>query len=81
MDSANPLLALVARKLALLCLAFKICLYADHLAGGLNIVADKLSRSKDADDDVALTAYFISTYTNQVPKNFRISALPNEISL
>ena len=80
----------VARKIASLLMGFQCCLASQHIKGELNLVADLLSFSgKDrgkghplAFDDPAndeLTARFLSTLPSQVPANFVISQLPDEI--
>lgn len=70
----------VSRKLAQLVLDSNTVLYSQWFAGAHNIIADSLSRD----------AYFLLTHAHeaflrivapqQVPPNFRIQQLPNEIS-
>jgi hypothetical protein len=80
----------VARKIAILLTEHHCCLASQHIKGELNVVADLLSfegsdRGKDhpiafdkpANDN--LTSRFLTHYPSQVPANFVISQLPNEI--
>lgn len=81
----------VARKLAELLIEHKCCLASQHLKGELNVVADLLSFAGDdsrgkkhpiaadrpANDE--LTRRFLTSYPSQVPENFAISQLPEEI--
>ena len=81
---------IVAWKIASLLMKFKCCLGSQHIKGKLNLVADLLSfsgkgRGKPhplAFDDPAndkLTARFLTALPSQVPANFAISQLPDEI--
>lgn len=81
----------VARKIATLLIDFRCCLASQHLKGELNVVADLLSFAGDdsrgkshpiaadmpANDE--LTCRFLSSFPSQVPANFAISQLPDEI--
>ncbi|KAI2490833.1 hypothetical protein MHU86_23743 [Fragilaria crotonensis] len=81
----------VARKIASLLIDFRCCLASQHLKGELNVVADLLSFVGDdsreeshpiADDTTSndeLTNRFLVSYPSQVPENFAISQLPDEI--
>ncbi len=80
----------VARKIADLLMKAKCCLASQHIKGELNVVADLLSFAGQgrgklhplAFDDPAndeLTARFLSAFPSQVPENFEISQLPDEI--
>ena len=82
---------MVARHLASLLLKHNCCLASQHIRGELNVVADLLSfagkseRGKphplafdDPPNDI-LTNRFRLHLTSQVPENFRISQLPNEM--
>ena len=81
----------VARTLATLLLDHGCCIASQHIKGDLNVVADLRSfagtgeRGKahplafdDPPDDI-LTQRFHSNLASQVPENFKISPLPNEI--
>ena len=81
---------LVARKVAQLLMTFKCCLASQHVTGELNVVADLLSfagkgRGKGhplAFDDPSndeLTERFLTALPSQVPENFVISQLPEDI--
>ena len=81
---------IVARKVAQLLMEFKCCLASQHVKGELNLVADLLSfagegrgkRHPLAFDDLAddeLTERFLTALPSQVPENFVISQLPEEI--
>jgi hypothetical protein len=81
----------VARKIASLLIDFKCCIASQHLKGELNVVADLLSFAGDdargkshpiaadmpANDE--LTRRFLVSYPSQVPANFAISQLPDEM--
>jgi hypothetical protein len=80
----------VARKIAKLLMEFKCCLASQHIKGELNVVADLLSfagngRGKnhplafDKPADDVLTARFLHALPSQVPEDFAISRLPDEI--
>jgi hypothetical protein len=80
----------VARKIASLLMEFRCCLASQHIKGDLNLVADLLSfsgrgRGKahplafDDPGNDELTARFLSTLPSQVPANFVISQLPDDI--
>ena len=81
----------VARKIASLLIDFRCCLASQHLKGELNVVADLLSLAGDdsrgkshpiAADMPAndkLTCRFLASYPSQVPEDFVISQLPEEI--
>ena len=82
---------MVARTLAKLLMTHNCCLASQHLKGELNLVADWLSfvgsetRGKahplafdDPPDDI-LTDRFHQSLPSQIPENFAISTLPNEI--
>ena len=81
---------IVARKVAQLLMEFKCCLASQHVKGELNLVADLLSFAGEgrgerhplafndpADDE--LTERFLTALPSQVPENFVISQLPEEI--
>ena len=81
----------VARKIASLLTDFQCCLASQHLKGELNVVADLLSFAGGASRGKAhpiaadmpandeLTCRFLASYPSQVPANFAISQLPQEI--
>jgi hypothetical protein len=56
-----------------------------HLEGKLNVVSDFLSRkdlqtAANCFSDTELTDYVLTNFPNQVPSNFRVCSLSNEIS-
>ena len=53
-------------------------LFASHIPGPHNEVADALSRRFDLNND-ELTNFLLSSYSNKVPQNFKIVQPPNEI--
>ena len=69
---------MVARKLASLVMKHNFCMYSQHFAGWLNVVADSLSRDFHLKDDF-LTHLLFFFYPNQLPPTFKISPLPTEI--
>jgi hypothetical protein len=69
----------VARKLATLIIENNMCLYSQWLPGEKNVIADSLSRDIDIPTN-QLTARFKSLFPTQMPSNFTISPLPDEIS-
>ena len=85
---------MVARRVALLVLDANCCLASQHIRGDLNTVADLLSFSGgmtraggkkhpiafDNPPNDVLTQRFHTYYPEQIPKNFKISQLPSEIS-
>ena len=68
-----------SRKLATLVIKNKICLYAQRIPGMRNIVADILSRDFHLSDDM-LTNLLLQFYPSQLPRSFKISPLPDEIT-
>ena len=81
---------MVARKVAQLLMKFRCCLASQHVKGELNVVADLLSFARRdrgkahplAFDDPAndeLTDRFLTSLPSQVPANFAISQLPDEL--
>jgi hypothetical protein len=90
-DGEHDAHLIVARQLASLLIGHNCCLASQHIRGDLNVVADLLSfagtseRGKShplaADDppNDVLTQRFRRHLTSQVPANFRISQLPDEI--
>ena len=81
----------VARKIAMLLIDSRCCLASQHLKGELNVVADLLSfagggaREKvhpiaaDMPANDELTRRFLNLYPSQVPVNFAISQLPDDV--
>ena len=70
---------ILSRKLASLVIDSRICLYTQHIKGILNIVADILSRDFHL-NDVILTELLLYFYPTQLPRSFKISPLPEEIT-
>ena len=68
----------VSAKLTDLVLNYRFALHSEHIPGRQNVVTDLLSRTFDCCDD-DLTSRIHSLYPNQIPKNFKIFELPNEI--
>ena len=68
----------VSARLTELTLEHRFALHSEHIPGRQNVVTDMLSRSFDCCDD-DLTSQIHSLFPNQIPKNFRICELPNEI--
>ena len=67
-----------ARYLASLCIEHDLCIYGQHFKGIWNIVADCLSRDHHIPDNV-LTALLSILCPSQMPQNFHISPVPQEI--
>jgi hypothetical protein len=67
----------LARKMALMALNNKVCLYTQWRSGLSNTIADKLSRLFELSDD-ELTQH-IRLEHPQVHPNFKISPLPESI--
>ena len=82
---------MVARHLASIVLENDCCLASQHLRGEHNVVADLLSFSgesnrgkrhplaQDNPPNDVLTDRFLSTLTEQVPEDFKISQLPSKV--
>ena len=70
---------IIARALASTCLDHNVCLYSDWIQGTKNTIADSLSRDFDVSDS-HLTHSLSRMFPSQVPPNFHISPVPNEIS-
>jgi hypothetical protein len=70
-ESKNLPLHMAARKFAGTLLQVDCCLYSQHIAGPLNVVADTVSRRFDLSHK-DLTSFILSNYTKQVPHSFRI---------
>ena len=70
--------AKVAEKLSILINNAKATVYAQHFKGEWNVVADSLSRDFHLSDE-ELTSRLTSLYPEQVPKDFHISPLPQQI--
>jgi len=69
----------LARELGLETLRYKICNYSLWFAGRLNVVGDACSRMHALTAD-AFTNYIKFKFPTQVPDNFRVLALPSELS-
>ena len=67
----------IARYLANFILQKEHSLYAEHISGVKNKVADSLSREFDFTKK-ELTNLIINTHTNQTPVNFGIQEIPNK---
>jgi hypothetical protein len=70
---------MLARQLAMLILNYRIKLYSQWLQGQRNGLADALSRDDSTLTDHELTNYLLSSFPSQVPNNFEIHPLPQEI--
>ena len=68
-----------ARKLANILIDHSCIVFPQHIQGDHNSVADTLSRNFDLSPP-DLTSFILSNFPSQVPANFRIVPLPNEIS-
>ena len=71
--------AAVAEQLAAVFLAADSCIYSQHFAGSLNVIADSLSRDHHLSDKT-LIPLLQSKYSTQAPDNFTICPLPHTIS-
>jgi hypothetical protein len=69
----------LARFMASLVLTNNIALFSQWICGTSNSVADCLSRNYKL-RNAALTTFIKSSYPDQVPENFKVSPLPEEIS-
>ena len=69
----------VARKLASIVLEADCCIYRQWFKGEENVLADSLSRDGFVFTNQAHKSFLQSTIPQQVPPNFNISPLPNEI--
>ena len=69
----------VARKLATLVLDSNASIYRQWFPGVENVVADSLSRDAYFLDSDTHQLLLNSTVKNQVPKDFKILPVPNEI--
>ena len=67
-----------ARHIASLCIENETCVCAQHFKGKWNVVADSLSRDHHIPAEL-LTELLRSLCPSQMPKNFHISPLPQEI--
>ena len=74
----RPAHGALARYFARTMLKNQLCNYSQWWAGRHNQAADTTSRDK-AHTDTQLTQLILSQYPEQVPKNFKISPLPDEI--
>ena len=70
---------IAARYLALFMIRNEHSLYATHIAGSKNNIADALSRDFNL-NNIQLTNAIHSHYIEQVPKNFKIVPLPKHLS-
>ena len=68
----------VSEKLTELVLQHDFQLHPEHILGRINHVTDTLSRTFDC-CDADLTQQIHSSYPSQIPKNFRICPLPDEV--
>jgi hypothetical protein len=69
----------VARKLATLVIENNLCLYSQWFPDKKNVIADSLSRDIDVPAN-RLTHHFKTLFPTQMPTNFAICPLPDEIS-
>jgi hypothetical protein len=74
----KPVHAKVSNKLVNLVVAGRYGLMPEHFEGDINNISDYLSRRWDLSDD-ELTSLLIELFPSQIPANFRICPLPNEI--
>ena len=68
----------VARYCASLCIDAEVYPYLQHFKGFWNIVADSLSRDTHIPNDVLISLLYL-VCLEQMPINFHISSLPQEI--
>ena len=61
-----------------LCIDAKVCLYSQYFKGFWNVVADSLSRDTHIPNDVLISLLYL-VCLEQMPINFHISSLPQEI--
>ena len=76
--SDKPLHVQVSKKLTELILLHKFSLQAEHIPGSKNDVSDILSRHWHLNDN-ELTLFLHENFMSQIPENFHINPLPNEI--
>ena len=76
--SDKPLHVQVSKKLTELILHHKFSLQAEHIPGSKNDVSDILSRHWHLNDN-ELTLFLDENFMSQIPENFHINPLPNEI--
>ena len=76
--SDKPLHVQVSKKLTELILHHKFSLQAEHIPGSKNDVSDILSRHWHLNDN-ELTLFLHENFMPQIPENFHINPLPNEI--
>ena len=69
----------IARKLASLIIDNDLCLYSQWFPGKTNAIADSLSLDFDISFD-ELPQHYLTCFPTQLPKNFQISPLPDEIT-
>ena len=68
----------VSARLTELTLQHRFAIHSEHIPGRQNVVTDMLSRTFDCCDK-DLTSRIHSLFPNQIPRNFRVCELPNEI--
>ena len=78
-SATQPIHEDCARKIANIMMNNKSTLYSQHQTGKHNCIADILSRWFFL-NDIELTTFLLHRYQNQMPTNFHISPLPNELS-
>jgi hypothetical protein len=69
----------VARHLANLLIKNKVCIFSQWIKGKKNEVADLLSRDHTM-SDIEITNQIIAKFPTQVPKTFKTTALPKELT-
>lgn len=77
--STHPILCEIARKLASTCLQEKFIIHPQHLPGSDNGASDALSRRFDLGEQ-KLTRFIKTNFHSQVPENFKICPIPDELS-
>ena len=75
----NPMHDMVARYLARLMINEEASLFPEHIAGVMNTIADCLSRDFHLNNN-ELTNLLHSSIPSQIPKNFQIFTLPENLS-
>lgn len=81
-SSSSPdhkLHAKIAEKLAFTCINNEFSIHPQHIEGAKNEVADILSRRFDL-DSAQLKSFLLTHHSSQLPRNFRILQVPNEIT-
>ena len=69
----------ITRKFAIVLLDHSCMVFPQHIQGEQNSVADCLSRCFDL-TPTQIESHLLSSHPEQVPKNFQVVPLPNEIS-